>query len=105
VEPEGAIPASGVVAVERVHVEFFEAEQVTVTDDGSADERVVQDQQEDGVESPPARPAARRRGGRGRRDRRRDNHRQQGEGDAAETPPGELPAQESAANIAPVAEE
>ena len=104
VEPEGAIPASGIVAVERVHVEFFEAEQIAVTE-GGADERVIQDQQEDGVDSTPARPAARRRGGRGRRDRRRDTHRQQGEGDAAETPSGELPAQESAANIAPVAEE
>ncbi|QFY44207.1 Rne/Rng family ribonuclease [Candidatus Methylospira mobilis] len=104
VEPEGEVPTSGVVAAERVHVEFFEAEQVTFTD-GGADERVVQDQQEDGVESSPVRPAARRRGGRGRRDRRRDNHRPQGEGEATETPSGESPAQEVAANIVPVAEE
>jgi ribonuclease E len=102
VEPQGVEPAMGVVAVERVQVEFFEAEEPVFVD-SSLDDRALQQGPVDEAVSPSARPAARRRGGRGRRDRRRNHSRQPGE--ATDNQPETLPVHGSADSVVPVTEE
>jgi ribonuclease E len=107
VEPEGTVSTAEAVAVERIQVEFFEAERVA--DNSSADESVLQASVDDTDASPSVRPAARRRGGRGRRDRRRNNHRQQGEGEgeveSTENQVDALPVQDRSDNVVPAAED